>query len=205
MIRYTIFETCWGHFGLALRGDRVCRTFLPADEVAAVRQALLFSLGASSQEPSFEAGVARDLQQRIMAYFEGENVDFSTDPAVDLTGRGPFERAVLNACRRIPAGQTLTYTALAGQVGRCQAARAVGNAMAGNPIPLIVPCHRVVRTDGGLGGFSAPGGPATKQRMLDHERLLAFRPASRYTFPPPLRPDSCTAGTVRYLRGDHHA
>ncbi len=177
MIRYTIFETCWGHFGLALRGDRVCRTFLPVDQAATVRAALLASLGASSQKASFEHGVARDLQQRIMAYFEGENVDFSTDPVVDLTDRGPFVQTVLNACRRIPAGQTLTYTALAGQVGRRQAARAVGNAMAGNPIPLIVPCHRVVRTDGGLGGFSAPGGTATKQRMLDHERLFVFRTA----------------------------
>lgn len=179
MIRYTIFETCWGHFALALRGDRVFRTFLPADKAATVRQALLASLGSSSQDASFEPGTARDLQQRIMAYFEGENVDFSTDPAVDLSGRGPFEQAVLNACRQIPAGRTMTYTALAGLVGRRQAARAVGNAMAGNPIPLIVPCHRVVRTDGGLGGFSAPGGTATKQRMLDHERLLAFRTASR--------------------------
>jgi methylated-DNA-[protein]-cysteine S-methyltransferase len=53
------------------------------------------------------------------------------------------------------------------------AARAVGNALAANPIPLIVPCHRVIRTDGGLGGFSAPGGTATKQRMLRHERSPA--------------------------------
>jgi len=179
MIRYTIFETCWGHFALALRGDRVCRAFLPTDEPATVRHALLASFGASSQDAAFEPGAAMDLQRRIVAYFEGENVDFSTDPAVDLSGRGPFEQAVLNACRQIPAGQTLTYTALAGQVGRRQAARAVGNAMAGNPIPLIVPCHRVVRTDGGLGGFSAPGGTATKQRMLDHERLLVFRAAGR--------------------------
>ncbi len=173
--RYTIFETRWGHFGFACTPEGVCRSLLPMPQVETVRKALLTSLGPSCQDAVFEARLALDLQERITAYFEGENVDFSTDPAVDLTGRGSFERTVLNACRQIPAGQALTYTALAERVGRPHAARAVGNALAGNPIPLIVPCHRVIRTDGGLGGFSAPGGTATKHRLLLHEQSMANR------------------------------
>jgi methylated-DNA-[protein]-cysteine S-methyltransferase len=171
--RYTIFGTRWGHFGLACSEEGGCRSFLPGPAVETVRKVLLASLGPSGPHAVFEKDLARDLQDRITAYFEGEGVDFSTDPAVDLTDRGPFERAVLNACRQIPAGQTLPYAALAERVGRPHAARAVGNALAANPIPLIVPCHRVIRTDGGLGGFSAPGGTATKQRMLRHERSPA--------------------------------
>jgi methylated-DNA-[protein]-cysteine S-methyltransferase len=174
MIRYTIFKTRWGHFGLACNAQGVRRSLLPVPQAETVREALLTGLGLLLPDAAFERNLARDLQQRIAAYFEGENVDFSTDPAVDLTGRGPFEQAVLNACRQIPAGQTLTYAALAERVGRRHAARAVGNALASNPIPLIVPCHRVIRTNGGLGGFSAPGGTATKQRMLHHERSLAI-------------------------------
>lgn len=170
--RYTIFETRWGHFGFACSEKGVFRTFLPVHEAETVRNALLTSLGPAASHAVFERDLARDLRKRIIAYFEGENVDFSTDPAVDLTGRGPFEQSVLNACRQIPVGQVSTYTALAERVGRPRAARAVGNALAGNPIPLIVPCHRVIRTDGGFGGFSAPGGTATKQQLLLHEQSM---------------------------------
>ena len=123
-----------------------------------------------------------DLQERIVAYYEGEPVDFSADPAVSLNGAGPFVHKVLQACRMIAFGQTKTYSDLARQVGSPNAARAVGSVMAGNPVPLIIPCHRVLRTDGGLGGFSAPGGTATKQKMLHHEQ--AARPRPQVAQPP---------------------
>lgn len=171
MIRYTTFKTPWGHFGLVCAGETVCRTFLPARDEATVRTALLSSVGPSSHNVAREQGLARDLRQRIVAYYEGENVDFSTDPAVDLTDCSPFAQAVLSVCRQIPAGRTQTYAGLAERAGRPCGARAAGNALAANPIPLIVPCHRVLRTDGGLGGFSAPGGTEMKQRMLRHERF----------------------------------
>ena len=112
----------------------------------------------------------RTLQERIAAYFEGENVDFSTDPAVSLDGLNSFDRKVLQTCRTIPSGEITTYGDLAVRVGHPGAARAVGSALARNPIPLIIPCHRVLRTDGSLGGFSAPGGLTTKQRLLRHEQ-----------------------------------
>jgi methylated-DNA-[protein]-cysteine S-methyltransferase len=166
-IRHTVFKTAWGHFGLLCSADSLRRTVLPLPNRAAARDALL----ADGDAP-FEKDLARDLQDRIVAYFEGETGDFSTDPAVDLPGCAPFARNVLTACRQIPFGQTTSYAQLAAQAGRAQAARVVGTTMARNPVPLIVPCHRVVRSDGRLGGFSAFGGTNTKQRLLLHEQAL---------------------------------
>jgi O-6-methylguanine DNA methyltransferase len=170
MMRHTIFKTRWGYFGLVCRDGFVCRTILPTPRREATQEALLADIGPD--EVPFERDLLSDLQGRISAYFAGENVDFSTDPAVDLAHFSPFSQAILAACRQIGFGRRRTYTQLAAAVGRPQAARAVGNVMAQNPIPLIVPCHRVVRTDGGLGGFSALGGTAVKQRMLVLERSL---------------------------------
>ena len=83
---------------------------------------------------------------------------------VDLSGVPAFQRRVLQALRRVPYGRTITYGQLAARAGRPRAARAVGQAMAHNPVPLIVPCHRVVASGGGLGGFG--GGLALKRRLL---------------------------------------
>ena len=88
---------------------------------------------------------------------------------VDLSMVGPFERMVLERLRRIPRGQVRTYRDIAREIGHPGASRAVGNACAKNPVPLIVPCHRVIRADGGLGGYSLRGGPALKRRLLAQE------------------------------------
>ncbi|MGH2669650.1 MAG: methylated-DNA--[protein]-cysteine S-methyltransferase, partial [bacterium] len=88
---------------------------------------------------------------------------------VDFSLVGPFERAVLEQLRRIPRGQVRTYREIAAAFGHPSASRAVGNACAKNPVPLIVPCHRVVRSDGGLGGYSLRGGPRLKRRLLELE------------------------------------
>lgn len=172
MLCYTIFRTKWGYFGLTGTEDAVCRTFLPGLERQQVEQKLLESRRSAGDNFLWDKDFQRDLQERIMAYYEGEPVDFSTNPAVSLNGSHPFAHKVLQACRRIAFGRTTTYSDLARQVGSPRAARAVGSIMASNPIPLIVPCHRVLRTDGGLGGFSAPGGTAIKQKMLDHEQSM---------------------------------
>ena len=169
MLCYTVFRTKWGWFGLA--GDAaVARTCLPLPQREMAQRELLDSVGPAAADARFEKTFLADLQQRIVAYFEGEPVDFTVDPAVSLDHTGTFARRVLAACRAIPFGRTRTYADLAGKVGHPGAARAVGTALAGNPIPLIIPCHRVLRSDGGLGGFSAPGGTATKQKLLDHEQ-----------------------------------
>jgi methylated-DNA-[protein]-cysteine S-methyltransferase len=170
MWQYTIFRTKWGYFGLAGTDEAVARTCLPAPGREETEQKLLASFKLNSDNLRLDNDLQQNLQGRIVAYYEGEPVDFSTDPAVSLDGAGLFVHKVLQACRKIAFGQTKTYNDLAKEVGSPNAARAVGNIMASNPIPLIIPCHRVLRADGDLGGFSAPGGTTTKQRMLDHEK-----------------------------------
>jgi methylated-DNA-[protein]-cysteine S-methyltransferase len=93
--------------------------------------------------------------------------------SVDLSRVGPFEREVLHALLRIPAGQVRTYGEIARAVGEPGAARAVGTACARNPLPLLIPCHRVVRSDGGLGGYSMRGGVDLKRQLLESEGALA--------------------------------
>ena len=100
-------------------------------------------------------------------YFAGQAVEFGP-LRCDLTDLSAFAGEVLRACRRVGFGSRVTYGELAARIGRPRAARAVAGALGRNPLPLIVPCHRVVG-GGGLGGFSAPGGVALKQRMLDLE------------------------------------
>lgn len=105
------------------------------------------------------------LVRRLRAYASGEPDSF-VDVAVDLEDYTPFQRQVLEECRRIPFGGTITYAQLAARSGTPRAARAVGNCMAANRIPLIIPCHRVVSADGTLGPYSAAGGTAMKRRLL---------------------------------------
>lgn len=83
-----------------------------------------------------------------------------------------FERKVLRWTMRIPCGQTRTYSWLARKVGKPRAARAVGNALRKNPLPIFIPCHRVVRSDGALGGYGGSQGTAMKERLLQLENLL---------------------------------
>jgi methylated-DNA-[protein]-cysteine S-methyltransferase len=170
MLRYAIFKTRWGYFGLAGTEQTLHGTFLPVPERRQAEQGLLSGLRPANDNPRPDNDFQRSLQERIIAYYEGDPVDFRREPAVNLDGAGPFVQKVLHACRRVAFGRTITYAGLAKQVGSPNAARAVGSALASNPIPLIIPCHRVLRTDGGLGGFSAPGGIDTKQKMLRHEQ-----------------------------------
>jgi methylated-DNA-[protein]-cysteine S-methyltransferase len=120
--------------------------------------------------PRFNADAAvgkwnSTLIQRLQAYFAGNSVDFQ-DVTIDPGPVTPFTRRVIDACRRIGHGQTATYGELAAQIGSPGASRAVGRCMAGNRICLVVPCHRVIRADGCLGGFSAVGGSNLKSRLL---------------------------------------
>jgi methylated-DNA-[protein]-cysteine S-methyltransferase len=168
-MQYAIFRTSWGYFAIAGANGVLSRTCLPVADRQAAQRELLSAFPPDHEPTQPDDGFLSDLQERIAAYFDGENVDFSADPAISLTDLSPFDRKVLQTCRKIPPGETTTYGDLAVRIGHPGAARAVGSALANNPIPLIIPCHRVIRTDGNLGGFSAPGGLATKQRLLRHE------------------------------------
>jgi methylated-DNA-[protein]-cysteine S-methyltransferase len=111
------------------------------------------------------------LCREIRDYFAGRADRFTTK--VDLRGCSEFQRRVLAACRRIPPGTCLTYGELARRAGHPGAARAVGRALATNPAPLVIPCHRVIASTGALCGFSAAGGLDLKRRLLDHEKCFA--------------------------------
>ena len=105
------------------------------------------------------------LVRRLQSYASGKPVDFC-DVRVDPGPLTEFRRRVVRCCRQIPYGKTISYGRLAAEAGSPRAARAVGNCMAVNRIPLIIPCHRVLPADGRPGSFSAPGGTRTKQRLL---------------------------------------
>ena len=104
-------------------------------------------------------------EEQLTEYFGRRRPRF--DLFVDLTELGDFQRAVLDAASGLDFGETVTYTEIARRIGRPKASRAVGNALGRNPIPIIVPCHRVVRTDGTLGGYT--GGLRYKRNLLDIE------------------------------------
>jgi methylated-DNA-[protein]-cysteine S-methyltransferase len=113
----------------------------------------------------------------VRRYFAGEETDFSGF-AVDLGEQPPFFRQIYTATRRIGWGHTTTYGALAKELGAGpEAARDVGQAMAQNPVALIIPCHRVLAAGGKVGGFSAPGGATAKRRMLELEGVDLDPPA----------------------------
>ena len=109
-------------------------------------------------------------------YFDGEETDFS-HVRLDLGGRDAFFAQIYDALRRVGWGRTTSYGALAKELGAGrEAARDVGQAMATNPVPLIIPCHRVLAAGGKIGGFSAPGGSTTKMRMLELEGVRVQPP-----------------------------
>ena len=164
--RYTVFKTKWGYFGLAGTEYGLLRTCLPGPELGKIKSQLLENLCAAR----YDKALFKKLQERITAYFEGAYVNFDKDIPIVLDGLSLFAGRVLTVCRDIRFGQTVSYAGLAKEIGQPAACRAVGGALAKNPLPLIIPCHRVVRSDGKIGGFSAAGGITLKKKMLKLER-----------------------------------
>lgn len=120
---------------------------------------------------------ADDVQQQLTEYADGDKMVSDTIP-LDLTCRTEFQRRVMMACRLVGYGQTASYLELAQRAGASRAARAVGSVMARNPLPLLIPCHRIVATAGLLGGFSAPEGLTMKRRLLALEQTGLSRQLS---------------------------
>ena len=164
---YLIFETAGGFCGIAWNGVAITRFQLPTRSAEATKRILLRRVpGAEPGEPTPEVVEAVAAVKR---YFEGEETDFS-GVKLDLGEQDAFFEQIYAAARRIGWGHTTTYGALAKELGAGpEAARDVGQAMAKNPVALIIPCHRVLAAGGKVGGFSAPGGSATKIRMLELE------------------------------------
>jgi methylated-DNA-[protein]-cysteine S-methyltransferase len=134
---------------------------VPSQRVAAALEELHRELhGAFDLVPGDTE--VRPLAKQLVDYLDGRRAAFDLD--LDLSHVTPFRRAVLQECARIPRGQVSTYAELARRAGRPNAYRAVGHTMATNPIPIVIPCHRVLGSDGGLHGFG--GGLDMKRRLL---------------------------------------
>lgn len=166
-MRYAIVETTWGSFGYVERAGKLLATQLSGTP-AQIRRIFRKRFPDAQEGRNLLPGFERD----VRAYFDGDAVAF--DVPLDLTGVTSFRQRVLKACAAIPYGETVSYADLARRVNAPGAARAVGGAMAANPLPLVIPCHRVLRSDGALGGFSAPQGVSLKKRMLNMEAETAL-------------------------------
>jgi methylated-DNA-[protein]-cysteine S-methyltransferase len=161
---YLIFETAGGFCGIAWNNVGITRFQLPTKSAVTAERNLLRRVpGADRGAPTPEVVEAVAAVKR---YFEGEETDFSGF-RLDLGGQDPFFEQIYAAARRVGWGQTTTYGTLARELGAGpEAARDVGQAMAKNPVALLIPCHRVLAAGSKIGGFSAPGGSAAKIRML---------------------------------------
>lgn len=118
-------------------------------------------LGARAQRAGRPTGEAR---RQVLQYLQGRRRTF--DLPVDLRHLTPFQQRVLHAAQAVPRGQVSTYGQIARRIGRPRAARAVGQALGSNPIPIVIPCHRVLASDGSLHGYSGRGGIKTKAWLL---------------------------------------
>ena len=179
MHEYHLFETAQGPVALAWNARGVTGFRLPGSHFDDVRRSLLRRMPeATEAEPP---GRVVEVVEAIRRYFTGERIDFSDVP-LDLGRQGPLFSRIYDLVRRLGWGETTTYGAIAKALGEGpEVARDVGQAMARNPIPLIVPCHRVLAAGGKIGGFSAPGGSNAKARMLALEGVQPEPAASAKT------------------------
>jgi len=154
-----VFDTPFGRMAVAATARGLARVVLP-NEAAAFRAS-----AAVPQSDRVAEALAAKAEREILEYLAGRRRKFTVP--VDLSAVPPFHAKVLRSLARIPYGRTATYGELAARVGRPRGARAVGQAMARNPVPLVVPCHRVIAGGGGLGGYG--GGLELKRQLLDLE------------------------------------
>jgi len=165
---YHLFDTKLGTAGIAWSDEGITRFRLPDPSREAAERDVK-TKGTPAAPPPAIAAIIEEARR----YFAGERIDFSAIK-LDLASVDPFRRTIYDALRRVGFGETVTYGELARRAGanEPQAAQDVGVAMARNPVPLIIPCHRVLAAGNRLGGFSAPGRTEAKQRMLALEGVF---------------------------------
>jgi methylated-DNA-[protein]-cysteine S-methyltransferase len=167
----TVFPTAIGDCGIVWNDTGVCGVQLPEVSPAVTRERLRrYWPDASEAEPTPAASRAIE---GITALLDG-TPDAMHDVVIDLGAVSEFRRGVYEVARTIGPGDTITYGEIASRLGQPHAAREVGQALGANPVPLIVPCHRVLAAGGKLGGFSARGGVTTKSRLLAIEGASLF-------------------------------
>lgn len=165
---WALFETAVGTCGLAWRDEVVTRVELPDVWPGRLSKA---AGGAGAADPS---GAVASAVASMTALLAGEPLDLTSVP-LSLEAVSAFDRQVYEVTRTVAPGATLTYGEVAARVGQPGAAQAVGQALGRNPLPIVVPCHRVLAADGAVGGFSAGGGAATKRLMLEIEGAPGFQ------------------------------
>lgn len=170
---HAVLETVIGFMAIAWNENGLIRLCLPERSREAVERRLMRHAGVSpsTAQPPWVV----ELIASIKAYSAGEDVDFSGVP-VDLTGIDDFRLAIYAAARKLAFGETTTYGELARAAGHTGLARETGAALGANPVPLVIPCHRILAAGGKIGGFSAPGGSATKEKMLAMEGVRVGPP-----------------------------
>ena len=177
---HAVLETVIGFMGIAWSEKGLIRLCLPEKSREAVERRLMRHAGvaANTEQPQWVV----ELIASIKAYASGEDVDFSGVP-VDLEGVDDFRLAIYDAARKLAFGETTTYGELARRAGHAGLARETGAALGANPVPLVIPCHRILAAGGKIGGFSAPGGSTTKEKMLAMEGVrLGPPPPAQVSF-----------------------
>jgi len=199
-LSFSLFDTALGICAVAWNDIGLTGVWLPeGDRKALRRRVARRCAGASERAPS---GAVADAVEAITRLLAGERVDLR-DIAVDSTGIDDFDRRVYAVTRAIAPGRVLTYGEVAAQVGADASARAVGQSLGRNAMPIVVPCHRVVATGGGLGGFSAPGGTATKRRMLAIEDAQPAGPPGLFDSDAREPGEECEAASGGEARSGH--
>jgi len=163
---YTSMESPLGRIWLAASPEGLCTVSWDYTSVESFKRWIQIRF---KQNPVADQAALLPSVQQLTDYFQNRLTCFHL--TLDLQTLSPFDRSVLEETSRIPYGHTTTYGKLAQRIGRPRSARAVGGALGRNPIPIVIPCHRVLSADGKLGGFSG-GGPAVKQRLLRLEKAL---------------------------------
>jgi methylated-DNA-[protein]-cysteine S-methyltransferase len=157
-LQYRIIDTSFGYIGIATTEKVISVVTLPCD----TEDEAIISLGEKSGNGNLCSELLPDLVERIIKYFHGEKVAFPDE--LDLTSASEFQKKVWQAARLIPYGETRSYLWVATQAGNPRASRAAGRALGRNPLPILIPCHRVIACNGGMGGFA--GGIGMKMRLL---------------------------------------
>lgn len=164
---WTTFPTSFGICGVAWTHAGITAFCLPEASKRQMQMQLKKITGNSKSSTALPSWI-KQLIQKVKAHINSNLQDFSDIPA-NLKGCTDFQLSVYYTAQKIPAGKVTTYKELAKAIGKPKAARAVGNALGKNPIPLIIPCHRIIASSGKLGGFLAYGGLRMKKALLASE------------------------------------
>ena len=164
-VSVSVFRTNVGWVGIAGNGHVLKSLSIGHDSQAECLARFQEDLAAGGEIAEWNPR----LRKRIERFLNGKGVDDFQDVDTVMTESTPFAARVIAAVRAIPAGQVMSYSDVAAASGSPKASRAVGNIMARNTIPLIIPCHRVVASGGRLGGYSSPRGLSMKTRLLELE------------------------------------